>query len=115
MLFEKIDTVFIPVQSLEKSRNWYVDVLGGEPGWKDENGIYQAIIFGDTSVTLFINQNGFQQQTNNSLFSLYTASIDKAHVLLNSYSAEVSDIMEDGAKYFIAEDPDGNRIEVCSY
>ena len=115
MLFEKIDTVFIPVQNLEKALAWYVDVLGGKPGWKDDNGIYQAVTFGDTSVTLFINQHEFEPQTNNSLFSLYTASIEKAHAHLTTHSDQVSDIMEDGANYFIAKDPDGNRIEVCSY
>ena len=67
MLFEKIDTVFIPLQNLDKSLAWYVDVLGGKPEWKDDNGIYQAVTFGDTSVTLFINQH--ERQTNNSLFS----------------------------------------------
>ncbi|MGG0668356.1 VOC family protein [Sporosarcina koreensis] len=115
MLFEKIDTVFIPVKNLEKARNWYVDVLGGKPGWKDDNGIYQAITFGDTSVTLFINQHELTLQRKYSLFSLYTASIEKAHEHLASCSAEVSDIMENGAKYFITKDPDGNCVEVCSY
>ena len=113
MLFEKIDTVFIPVQNLEKALSWYVDVLGGKPGWADDNGIYQAVTFGNTSVTLFINQH--EQQSNNSLFSLYTASIEKAYAHLSSHSDQVSDIMSDGAKYFIVQDPDGNRFEVCSY
>ena len=115
MLFEKIDTVFIPIQNLEKALTWYVDVLGGKPGWKDDNGIYQAVIFGDTSVTLCSNHQKPEQQMNNSLFSLYTAAIEEAHAYLTSHGTDVSDIMVEGAKYFIAKDPDGNRIEVCSY
>lgn len=115
MLFEKIDTVFIPVQNLEKARNWYVDVLGGKPGWKDENGIYQAVSFGDTSVTLFTNEHELNLQRKYSLFSLYTTSIEKAHAHLTIHSKRVEAIQEAGATYFIFEDPDGNCIEVCSY
>ncbi|MCG7343168.1 VOC family protein [Sporosarcina sp. ACRSL] len=113
MLFEKVDTVFIPVQRLEKALHFYVEVLGGIPGWKDDNGMYQAISFGDTSITLCVNQH--KQQMSNSLFSLYTPSIEEAHVYLSSHGTDVGAIMEEGAKYFIATDPDGNRIEVCSY
>ncbi|MFC5602054.1 VOC family protein [Sporosarcina koreensis] len=115
MLFEKIDTVFIPVRNLDSALHFYVDVLGGTPGWKDDNGVYQAVTFGDTSVTLCTNQHEHEQQTNRSLFSLYTASIVEAQAYLTSHGTDVSNIMEDGAKYLIAQDPDGNRIEVCSY
>ena len=115
MLFKKIDTVFIPVKNLEKALPFYVDVLGGLPGWTDDNGIYQAITFGDTSITLCVGQHKLEHQMSNSLFSLYTTSIEDARAYLTSHGTDVGDIMEDGAKYFIAIDPDGNRIEVCSY
>lgn len=115
MLFQKLDTVFIPVQNLEKATNWYIDVLDGKPGWKDDNGIYQAVTFGDSSVTLFINEHKLDLQRNYSLFSLYTTSIEKAHAHLTIHSSRVEDIQEEGAAYFIFEDLDGNCLEVCSY
>lgn len=115
MLFEKIDTVFIPVQNLVKALDWYVDVLGGKPGWKDDNGIYQTVNFGDTSVTLFINEHELNLHRKYSLFSMYTTSIEKAYDYLKMHSKRVEDIQEAGVAYFIFEDLDGNCIEVCSY
>lgn len=115
MLFEKVDTVFIPVQNIEKAMPFYVDVLGGTPGWTDNNGNYQTIAFGNTSVTLCSIEHKLEKKLDTSLFSLYTTSIEKAHAYIASHGIDVSEVMEEGAAYFIMKDPDCNRIEICSY
>lgn len=113
-LFKRVDTVFIPVHDLERALKWYVEVLGGVPGWRDESSNYQSITFGDTSITL-CTSSVVPHMDNLSLFSLYTTSIERAHAHLNIHSEHVNAIQKDGADYFIFKDLDGNQIEVCTY
>lgn len=50
-LFQKVDTVFLPVKNLEESINWYQKCLGLKNVWQDDHVTLLAAE-GETPVTL---------------------------------------------------------------
>lgn len=42
-LFQRIDTIFVPTRDMSQAVKWYVDVLGGEPGWQGDYGVYDYL------------------------------------------------------------------------
>lgn len=115
IMFQHIDTVFVPTRNIEKATKWYVDILGGTLGWKSENGEYQSIKFGQTSLTLFQTNEEFYFQPRHSLFNFYVTSAEEAYKHLKQNEVRVEEIEEYGAKYFVFYDLDGNCLEVCEY
>lgn len=114
-LFQHIDTVFLPTRDIEAAMNWYVEILGGKPGWKIERGEYQCIHFGQTSLTLFATDDEQYFQPRRSYFNFYVASAEEAYRYLKEKEVPVEGILEYGAKYFAFYDLDQNCLEVCEY
>lgn len=114
-MFQRIDTVFVPTRNIEKALNWYVEILGGVPGWKSEKGEYQCVKFGDTSITLFFTNDQLYFQPRRSTFNFYVPNAEKAYQYLKNCGVEVTELNEYGAKYFAFYDIDGNCLEVCEY
>lgn len=114
-LFKRIDTVFVPTRNVERALNWYVQVLGGTPGWRSEKGEFQSVTFSDTSITLFLTNDENEYLPRRSPFNFYVPSAEAAYRHLLFHGVTVEEISEYGAKYFAFFDPDGNRLEVCEY
>ncbi|CAM3255112.1 MULTISPECIES: VOC family protein [Brevibacillus] len=114
-LFQRIDTVFVPTKDIEKAAHWYVDVLGGVLGWKSEQGEYQCVKFGDTSITLFLTEDPLYFQPRRCAFNFYVSRASEAYDYLKSRDVQVEEIKEYGATYFAFYDVDGNCLEVCEY
>lgn len=114
-LFQRIDTVFVPTRDMERATRWYVEILGGIPGWKSEQGEYQSITFGDTSITLFLTEDPVYFQPRHCGFNFYVSDVSEAYTYLKSRDVQVEEIKEYGATYFTFFDLDGNCLEVCTY
>jgi len=114
-MFQRIDTVFVPTRDIERALKWYAGILGGKPGWRSDNGDYQAVSFGDTSLTLFLTDEQVYYEPRRSAFNFYVPDAAEAYRHLQSHGVKVEKIEEDGAKYFAFYDLDGNCLEVCEY
>lgn len=114
-LFQRIDTVFVPIRDIKKAADWYVQVLGGTLGWSGDDGEYQCIEFGDTSITLFLTDEQTYFEPRRSAFNFYVSNAEEAHSYLKENGVRVEEVKEYGAKYFIFYDLDGNCLEVCEY
>lgn len=114
-VFQRIDTVFVPTRNIQKSTEWYVQVLGGVPAWSGDHGEYQCIKFGDTSITLFLTSEQKYFEPRRSSFNFYVTDAEEAHRYLQGKGVEVEEVEEYGAKYFAFFDIDGNCLEVCEY
>lgn len=114
-MFQRIDTIFVPTRDIEKSFTWYVEVLGGIPGWRSDNGEYQSVKFGDTSLTLFLTHEEIYFQPRRSAFNFYVQNAEEAYNYLKMNGVKVEEVKEYGAKYFAFFDLDNNCLEVCEY
>ncbi len=113
--FQRIDTVFVPTRDIDKAFKWYTDILGGVPGWKGDEGEYQSVKFGDTSITLFLTDEDVYFQPRRSAFNFYVADAESAYEHLKNNGVQVEELKEYGARYFAFYDLDGNCLEVCEY
>jgi len=119
--FTKIDTVLLRVKSLEESKRWYEDVLGFKATYLDQ--AERLVVFdvgGETSLTIWELKQG--KATHRSGGSpcfplLYTRDIRAAWKTLTGRGVKASEVQGDsgGTMWFTFEDPDGNKIEACSY
>ncbi|WP_010276034.1 VOC family protein [Paenibacillus senegalensis] len=114
-LFQRIDTVFVPTRDIKKATDWYVQVLGGTTDWSGDEGEYQCIKFGDTSITLFLTDEQTYFEPRRSAFNFYVSNAEEAHSYLKENGVRVEEVKEYGAKYFAFYDLDGNCLEVCEY
>lgn len=114
-IFQHIDTVFIPTRDIKAAKEWYTSILGGRIGWESEQGEYQCILFGQTSLTLFYTEEAKYFEPRHAMFNFYVSNVEEAHQHLKENGVRVDAILEYGAAYFTFYDPDNNRLEVCSY
>jgi lactoylglutathione lyase len=112
--------IFIPVSDLERSTQWYNQMLGFEILHNDEP-LANVLKMGDGVVVFClvksynIEQPMFPKNEYNvdHYFNFHTGNIDKAYQLLLEKGANVGELHEfDGMRGFDIYDPDGNRFSV---
>lgn len=119
-MFSRIDTVFLRVRNLEEALAWYTEQLGLTLRWKQPGlgclDLGEAPKRGETPLTLIEVTEGFSPSTE-AAFNFYAADVEAAYSRLKEAGAVVDDkIEEDSAtRWFGFQDPDGNRLEVCSW
>lgn len=91
-LFQRIYTVFVPTRDIKKAADWYVQVLGGTPGWSGDDGEYQCIEFGDTSITLFLTDEQTYFEPRRSAFNFYVSNAEEAHSYLKENGVRVEEL-----------------------
>lgn len=109
-LFQKVDTVFVPVDKIESTLEWYQKCLGLELIWQND---YVSILSteGETPITLLHKHSSSDEFP---IFNLLTHDIEKAHAHLQKYGGEPEPIIEEQElKTFDFKDPEGNRLNVC--
>lgn len=120
----KIDNFYFVVENIEKSIQFYSELLNKKPtnitgnrwaDWENENNqIYFGIISKEASGSKLIKGN-------NGVLGLYTEDIDIAYqkcLKLNAkilYEPELVPNSADNYKCFAIEDLDGNKIEISYY
>lgn len=114
MLLKRIDTVVLKVSDLEKSTEWYVNVLGLR--LLSSESTYRIFQVGEGEAPLTIEQIKDGEQISNSRIYpiFYVENIEKTHEHLFLNDVHVSDIMHDGPNHYVEfYDPDGNRMQAC--
>ncbi len=118
-IFERIDGVFMPVIDLDKSINWYKDILGltllytwdGGAGFKvcDGESLLGLIQVKDHTPAFFSTQ-----ESKMHYFNFKTLDIENSCNLLKDRGVEIADIIDAGnIKVAYFQDPDGNLLGMC--
>lgn len=116
----KVNNVFIHVSNLQKSAEWYCNLLG-VPCLTNQikSPVYNVPVTGETGLTLddhtFDPQFQFQP-SGNVLFNFYTADIDEAYAYIKQKNITIVKEIErlGDFAYFNFEDLDGNILMICN-
>ena len=124
MQLEGIDHVALAVRDVERSANWYVDVLGFERRYEEMwDGIPTFIAKGNTAIALFPSRN-------NDLESGWrTAKIGMVHLAFranrNNFLSAQEELKHRRIKFefqnheishsIYFRDPDGHQLEITTY
>lgn len=119
-LLTGIPGVLVPVTDLQKSADWYENVLGLEVFKKSDETVEFKVSDGDP--VLILVESNFESAirfpsnpfTDGSFFIFKTSDADSFHKRLVDHNVKVSEIFlfEDVQKYFFFEDLDGNKLSV---
>lgn len=119
-IVNKINNVFIHVSNLEKSVEWYSDLLA-MPFNKDNviSPVYNIPLTSETGLTLDDHtfDPGFQlRSSEHVLFNFFVKDIDEAYkFVINKGITIVREIERIGDfAYFNFKDPDGNILMICN-
>lgn len=115
--FLRVDTLFMPVRDMEKAVQWYTEVLGFDLNWRNDEGGYACIDGKILPITLVKTvQEGEFTPFANAPYNLYVLDVDEVHQSFKDKGIEVGEIETlYNVRWFWFKDPDGNRLEVCSY
>ena len=124
MQLEGIDHVALSVRDVERSAQWYMDVLGFEPRYEGLwNGIPTFIAKGTTAIALFPASNHDSKKTP------ARAGIDMLHLAFRAdrknFVAAQRELKERGITFEFQDheishsiyfrDPDGHELEITTY
>ena len=125
MQLEGIDHVALSVRDVERSAQWYMDVLGFEPRYEGLwNGIPTFIAKGTTAIALFPARNHDSKKT-----QAHAASMDMLHLAFRAdrknFLAAQRELKERGITFEFQDheishsiyfrDPDGHELEITTY
>lgn len=122
-LFQRIDTVFVPVRVLADAVAWYQAVLGWDVAWS--NSCVASFKAGETAFTLL--QNGYPgmdtppdghvfRPLSDVAFNFFAENIDAARQSLLDKGVAVGPMLNHGTmREFNFTDPDGNKFSVVSW
>ncbi|QHE60267.1 VOC family protein [Rossellomorea vietnamensis] len=119
-ILNQINTVFVHVSNLKDSVRWYSELLGQEYDVDQvEDPVYNLTINHFTGLTLDAGRDGVMKEAGRSkhpLFNFHTENIEEAYSYVEQLNYEiVSDITRfDDFSFFVIQDPDGNRIMICT-
>ncbi|WP_419881554.1 VOC family protein [Peribacillus sp. B-H-3] len=111
-ILNQIGTVFIPVSSIEKARDWYCGLLGLKADGEIQFGHIYVIPMDGTGIVLDSKIFSKENIVNPPLFHFNTHNIEEAYQYMKEKNVNLlSEIQHD--HYFNFEDPDGNHLMVC--
>ncbi|WP_026673278.1 VOC family protein [Alkalihalobacterium bogoriense] len=109
-IIEKIDTICLKVNEIEKAKKWYIDKLNFKVNY--DGGHYIVFQIGDSSVPLTLEQGEKKSGTTYPIF--YTTHIKEAYEHLKAKGVLVEDIQTDEVNtFFTFYDLDGNLLQLC--
>ncbi|QTD40623.1 VOC family protein [Sporosarcina sp. Te-1] len=111
-ILNKIGTVFIPVRNIERSVEWYSDILGLEISNEILHGHLYVLPMVGTGIVL--DSKIFSDDTifKSPAFHFDTEDIEKAYDFMKSKNVEIISGIEYN-HYFNFKDLDGNLLMVC--
>ncbi|CAN7548540.1 VOC family protein [Rossellomorea sp. LjRoot5] len=119
-ILNQINTVFVHVSNLKESVRWYSELLGQVYNLEQvEEPVYNLAINHFTGLTLDAGPAGVMKEANQSkhpLFNFHTENIEEAYSYVERLKYEVvSEITRfDDFSFFVIQDPDGNRVMICT-
>jgi catechol 2,3-dioxygenase-like lactoylglutathione lyase family enzyme len=113
--FSGVDTVIIRVRDITAATQWYVQHLGADPVYEDEDQRLSVLEFpSGTTLTLWQLDAGAEWQPSSTYPILATDNAREAHAALAGAGVAVEAIHETpGVRYFRFRDADGNALEAC--
>jgi catechol 2,3-dioxygenase-like lactoylglutathione lyase family enzyme len=108
--------VTIPVTDMEKSLQFYVDLLGFEKTFENGNPVGFAILKRD-SAELHLTYAKNHQSTDRNLAHIFVSDINSFHSHLVKNNVRIIKGLREvvpGMNGFVFADPDGNRIDIGS-
>jgi lactoylglutathione lyase len=113
--------IFVPVSDLNRSTEWYTDVLGFEITHRDEpdasvlmmndHKIIFCLVKSQDIVQRPFPKNDYQVE---NYFNFHTDDVDATYRMLKDKGADIGEIVtfDGGIRGFSLDDPDGNRYGV---
>ncbi|PFA62814.1 glyoxalase/bleomycin resistance/dioxygenase family protein [Bacillus sp. AFS015802] len=119
-ILNQINTVFVHVSNLKESVRWYSELLG-QPYELDqvEDPVYNLSINHFTGLTLDAGPEGEKKDSvknEHPLFNFHTENIEEAYSYVKELNYEIVSEMTrfDDFSFFVIQDPDGNRVMICT-
>lgn len=118
-LFDRVDSVFVPVRNLDRSANWYAQKLGLTLLSNWGQGADFEVGTGQTILTIvkdpkMVPRVLLDDATELPYFNFQSTSIERTHRLLSNRGLQVTDLEDcDPVRCFQFRDPDGNLLGVC--
>lgn len=111
-MFERIDTIIMPVTEIEKAIQWYEENLNMRVSYQGEGYCVLSVGQGETPLTLEQADGSSTQGATRPI--LFAKNIHGVHQKLREKGVSVSDIQtEEANTFFHFVDLDGNQLEVC--
>ncbi|WP_077622318.1 VOC family protein [Sediminibacillus massiliensis] len=111
-MIERIDTICMQVENVEKASTWYEEKLGFQLSFIGEG--YRVLNVGDSPVPLTIEEAGASRKENSSYPIFFVPEIEKAYQDLQNKGVQVSKLHKDKDNcYFDCYDLDNNRLQFC--
>lgn len=120
--FSGLDTVIIRVRDIAAATQWYVERLGAEALYEDEEQRLSVMEFGGdpegeaagSTLTLWQLEDGTEWAPSSTYPILATADARAAHAALTAQGVAVGELTETpGVFFFRFTDLDGNTLEGC--
>lgn len=109
-MLKRIDTVFLPVSSLDRSIPWYTETLQLTLRWRVQG--YAAFRVGETAMTLV--EVPQVEPAGHMPFNFYADDIRAVRSRLAGLGVAVSELRDHGDLLeFEFTDPDGNKLGFC--
>ncbi len=118
-ILNQINTVFVHVSNLKESVRWYAELLGQPYDLEMvQDPVYNMAINHFTGLTLDAGPEGVKKESanNHPLFNFHTDNIEEAYSYVEQLKYEiVSEITRfHDFSFFVIQDPDGNRVMICT-
>ncbi|MGG3269297.1 VOC family protein [Priestia aryabhattai] len=111
-ILNEVGTIFIPVEDIQKARNWYCDVLGLPA---DGDILYDHLyVIPMNGTGIVLDSKTYSKNTlfKTPAFHLNTNDIKEAYEYMKQKKVELTTGIEHD-HWFIFKDPDGNHLMVC--
>ncbi|MBU5265271.1 VOC family protein [Virgibacillus proomii] len=113
-LVSKLDTIFLQVNNLKDSLEWYQKIFNLEIDFQEEN--YIVLKVGETPLTLMEAKDVTTNKVSRPIFYFYSKNIEDIHGIVSKNAKDCTKIkFEDGVHFFEFKDNVGNPLGVCSY
>lgn len=112
-ILNQVGTIFIPVSSIEKSRDWYCDLLGLP--FDGEILFSHLYVIPMNGVDIVLDSKIFSTDNilNTPLFHFNTNNIEQSYTYMKSKGIELTTEIEHG-HWFNFQDLDGNHLMICT-
>lgn len=119
-IYNKVNNVFVHVSNLEKSAEWYSNLLGIPfDAKKIESPVHNIAVTSETGLTLDDHtfDPGFSlKPSGHVLFNFLVDDVDEAYQFVKANGITVTKEIEriGDFAYFNFKDPDGNVLMICN-
>lgn len=109
----QVGTIFIPVSNVEKSRDWYCDLLGLPSDSEILFGHLYVIPMNGVDIVLDSKIFSTNNILNTPLFHFNTNNIEQSYTYIKNKGIELTTEIEHG-HWFNFKDLDGNHLMICA-